>query len=217
MDQRERYDDPAETIRIAMRSLQSRLWTALPCYVESFDAQAMTVVAIPFIAGRALQLDGTLEDLPIPPLGDVPVVYPGGGGATLTFPIEPGDECLVVFASRCIDMWWKYGKVAPPAEGRMHSLSDGFALVGVRSQPNVLANISTTATQLRSNDGSTLIALNPTAQSIAITAPGGVTINGVTIDSSGNVTAPGDVKGEGTSLHTHVHTDPQGGDTGVPV
>ena len=65
----------------------------------------------------------------------MPVVFPGGGGFALTFPVAAGDECLVVFASRCIDAWWQSGGVGEPMEPRMHDLSDGFALIGVRSQP----------------------------------------------------------------------------------
>ena len=55
----------------------------------------------------------------------------------------------------------------------MHDLSDGFVFVGVRSQPRVIPNVSTGATQLRSDDGSTLIELDPASQKVRIVAPGG--------------------------------------------
>jgi hypothetical protein len=187
MDRRERYFDPTETLKMAIHAAQMRLWTALPAQIISFNAAKMTVSAQPFIHGRVLGVDGTTTVLPIPPLGDIPVYFPSGGGATLTFPIAPGDECLLIFSARCIDFWWQNGAFGPPPEGRMHNLSDAFALVGVFSQPSVLANVSTSAVQLRSADGSTFLSLNPDARTLALTAPGGVTINGVTIDSSGDV------------------------------
>ena len=42
----------------------------------------------------------------------------------------------------------------------MHDLSDGFAVVGFRSKPRVLSNVSTTAAQLRTDDGSTFVEIN---------------------------------------------------------
>jgi hypothetical protein len=46
-------------------------------------------------------------------------------------------------------------------EFRMHDLSDGFAFVGPRSTPRVLSGVSTTATQLRSDDGATMVEVSP--------------------------------------------------------
>jgi len=49
-----------------------------------------------------------------------------------------------------------------------------------------------------------------------------ISLNGVTIDSSGNVNSPAtvtattDVVGGGKHLKTHTHSDPQGGNTGPP-
>ncbi|WP_457849452.1 hypothetical protein, partial [Staphylococcus aureus] len=56
---------------------------------------------------------------------------------------------------------------------RMHDLSDGFAILGFRSQPRALSNISTTSAQLRSDDGATFIDLNPGTGEIKVVAPGG--------------------------------------------
>jgi hypothetical protein len=108
-------------------------------------------------------------------LVNVPVVFPGGGGFALTFPLKAGDEALVVFSSRCIDYWWVSGKISQQAELRMHSLSDGFAIVGPKSVPNVLSSIDTANVQLRSNDGLTTITLTPTGDAI-VNAPGGITL-----------------------------------------
>ena len=114
---------------------------------------------------------------------------------TITTPIKPGDECLVIFADRCIDGWWWLGGVQPPSEARNHDLSDGFALVGVRSRPRWLQGVSTESLQIRSDDGATCIDVNPggavqiTAQQVRITAKrtdfdGEVWANGHRIDDT---------------------------------
>jgi hypothetical protein len=41
--------------------------------------------------------DFQYESVRYPILNDLPVVFPRGGGVTLTFPIKEGDECLIVF------------------------------------------------------------------------------------------------------------------------
>lgn len=209
-------------LRLAFTAMQSRLWTALPGIVDRFDAERMTVDVQPTINGRLRSQKGEISSMQMPKLLDCPVLWQGGGGVTLTFPIVAGDECLVVFASRCIDAWWDQGGVQDPAEVRMHNLSDGFALVGVRSLPRAF-EVSSSEAVLRSDDGETFVKLNPAGQLVQITAPGGINLNGVTIDADGNVDSPGEINGDvdviggGKSLKTHTH--PGGtiaGHTGQP-
>lgn len=75
-----------------------------------------------------------------PLLADCPVICLGGGLSSLTFPILPGDECLVLFNDRDLDNWFIGGTGAPNATARLHSFSDGIIIVGIRSLPHVLSN-----------------------------------------------------------------------------
>lgn len=161
MDRRERLDESVEAIRAAMDGRLSELWTALPCIIESFDPDAMTVVVQPTIKGVITNSDGTTRTESLPLLVDVPVIFPAGGGFTLTFPIAEGDECLAVLASRCIDAWWQSGGIQEAMEPRMHNLSDAFALVGPFSQPRTLPGVSTEDVQLRTNDGQAHVSIKP--------------------------------------------------------
>lgn len=247
MDRQERSPDDEEVLRLAFRSMQSRLWTALPGIVQKFDAAANTVDVQPSINGVATNADGSRSSLQMPVLLDCPVVWQGGGDCTLTFPIKQGDECLVVFASRCIDAWWSQGGVQDPPEIRLHNLSDGFALVGLKSKPSTFA-IDTSTVQLRSDDGQAYVSINPSSHEVKIQTSGDLTVhadgdiditasgninataqqislNGVTIDSSGNVSSPAtitattDVVGGGKHLKTHVHSAVSSGisNSGPPV
>jgi hypothetical protein len=71
-----------------------------------------------------------------PPLQDCPVVFLSGGSSYLSFPIEPGDSCVILFNDRDIDTWYTTGSSNVPPSARAHSLSDGIILVGVRNQSN---------------------------------------------------------------------------------
>lgn len=211
MDRRERADDLNVTLLAALDGWQTKIWTALPAIVQSFDPVAMTAVLQPTIQASIIDQAGVQHWITLPLLPDVPVVFPGGGGFTLTFPVAAGDEALVVIASRCIDAWWAYGQVQVQAEFRMHNLSDGFALVGVRSRPRVLASVSTTAAQLRSDDGAMRLEL-AAGNVLNIVAPGGVNI-------TGNVAITGTLQNNGVNVgSTHVHggVDPGGSNTAGP-
>lgn len=206
MDRRERTADHEEQLRIAADGHQSQIWTAIPGIIQSFDAAKLTCSVQPAISGKVTNPDGSIIEQKMPMLLDCPVVFPGGGGCTLTFPIAAGDECLVVFSSRCIDSWWAYGGVQGQAEHRMHDLSDGFAHVGVRSQPRKFTAAG--ATQLRTDDGGTYVQV----------APGTVTIKAENVVIQGNLSWTGTAKGSpGIDLTTHHHSDPQGGSVGVPT
>lgn len=159
MDRRERLGDLETSLLAAFQGWQAKMWTALPGIINSFDPAAMTCTVQPALKAQQLLSSGETVLVTMPLLVDCPVVFPGGGGFSLTFPVVPGDECLVVFASRCIDAWWQAGGVQPQAEFRMHDLSDGFAFVGTRSVPHVPVSISTDAVQLRSDSGSSYIGI----------------------------------------------------------
>lgn len=232
MDRLERNGDATSAMLAAFTGLKSEMWSALPGIVQSFDAGKGTVVVQPAI--QALWRDPlgneTWQTMPL--CLDVPVVFPSGGGCTITFPLKEGDECLLVFASRCIDAWWQSGGVAVQAELRMHDLSDGFCIPGPRSQPRKLSGVSSSALQIRADDGSAYVELGATAPhavkvltagSVDIEAPtinlkGAVNVTGAMV-VTGNISAPNIITPSmpsGLNTHRHEVPFPPGGQTGFP-
>lgn len=194
----ERVRDTEEVLRLVLDAMQGRIWTAMPGIVEAFQADQNTVSVQVAIKGKVRALDasgartGEFEDVAIPLLVDCPVVFPQGGGFALTFPIAAGDEVLCVFAARCIDAWWESGQVSTQAEFRMHSLSDGFAIPGVRSKPRALPDVSPDAVQLRTASGAVFVEVSAAGVKIKgalevegdTMFTGAVTANGVCIDDT---------------------------------
>ncbi|WP_291348073.1 MULTISPECIES: Gp138 family membrane-puncturing spike protein [unclassified Acinetobacter] len=153
----ERSPDLLGIIKDAVTAEVLSLWTSLPCEVVSYDSDAVTVEVKPLIRVPARTPDGGIEMLEIPILQDVPVMFPCAGGFTITHPINVGDECLVSFSSRNIDLWWQSGGVQNPFDTRHHDLSDGFAFFRPQSQANKISNISTDSLEIRSDDNATKI------------------------------------------------------------
>lgn len=243
MDPRERFESIQELILAALAGWQQEMWTALPCIVQSFDATTQSITAQPTTNVLVKNFpDATIQGQVTPDktgiwvtpplLLDVPVLFPNGGGYTLTFPIAEGDEALVVFSSRCIDSWWSLGTVSNPTELRSHDLSDGMAIVGLRSKPRFLSGVSTTSTQLRSDDQQTVIDLTDgqithTATNIVfnctngtINATSGLQVNTPLASFSAAVTALGEGTfngGHTVSQHTHTQPADSHGDTEQPT
>jgi len=119
-----------------LNSVISQVSTSTNCVqigtIQSYDPESCTVeVSINF---KAELSDGRIFDYPL--LVDCPVVFLTGGSSYVSMPIETGDTCVVLFNDRDMDNWWYDGSVTVPSSARVHSLADGMALVGVRSQAN---------------------------------------------------------------------------------
>ena len=124
-----------EELQALKQDILSSLHCALPGMVVSFDAESQTAVIQPAVSRIIPTVaEGSPSSVSLPLLRDVPVFMP------VSFEVNPGDACLVIFADCDIDAWFETGEAEVPASGRMHSLSDGFAFVGFR--PRVIPTAS---------------------------------------------------------------------------
>jgi len=140
--------------------------------IEVFDS-AKSTASVSINCKRRL-INGDVYNYPV--LTDCPVFVLSGGGAFLSMPILAGDSCIVLFNDRDIDNWHLTGATAVPSSSRMHALSDGICLVGVRSlasplalEPGKLAiNGGTNLIQIKNAVASMLTILNALVDQIAL-------------------------------------------------
>lgn len=202
-----------------LAGFQSTVWTSLPAIISKVNPERMTLEAQPTIMAQVRNPDNTTSWVPMPVAVDVPIVFPSGGGFTLTFPVAVGDECLLVFASRCIDAWWQSGGVQVQADFRMHDLSDAFALVGPRSQANLLGSVNTTDAELRNDAGTLKVALKADG-SMALTSSVQIDITAPTVNITADVHTTGALTNNSKDVgsgHRHSGIQPGGSNTGGPV
>lgn len=148
------------TLSDLMNLLKKDILLSLNCHsiatITSFDKDVQTVQATVnykktfFQAGTDGVYAPVLKDYPI--LLDVPVVVLFGGPARLTFPIQAGDTCLILFNDRAIDNWFQSGQVGPVSSGRLHSFSDGIALVGIHSETSAIDDYDDTRAGIQWNE-----------------------------------------------------------------
>ena len=210
----EMHNATAETaVEAQIQHAQKQIHTALPAKVVDFNPQHQTVT----LAVQITQLlvdGGTVQ---IPPLVDVPVAFPRGGGYAVTFPRNAGDEGIVIFSERCIDGWWQSGRASEPMDYRQHDLSDGMFYPSICSVPNAIKDFYTGGLSMQSLDGSTFIRVtNDTIHIKGNIQHVGNTTQSGKHHSTGVISSDADVMAGSISGKNHKHTGDSGGKTGVP-
>ena len=152
-----------EAIKRGITSHIKDLHTQMPGIIRSFDPITQLASVQPAIKRIFKTVEESSEflvpaDLPL--LINVLVIFPRGGGFSMTFPVSPGDECLLEFCERSIDRWHETGEISEPLARRFHSLSDATAIVGLSSLKNKVPNYDPLNTELKKDDGSVSIKLN---------------------------------------------------------
>ena len=191
---------------LKLRQTVNNVRVAMPGIIQSFDATEQTVTVQCAIREK-INMDGNLSWQEIPLLLDVPIIFPRAGNYILTMPIQAGDECLVVFGDSCMDAWWQSGGVQNQIDCRRHDLSDGYAIVGLYSQPRRITNYSTNTAQLRNLSGSAYVELSGNDVNIV---GGNVTISATKVTIGGSTTIDGRV----FMSHKHSGVETGGGNTG---
>jgi len=147
--------DLAEFLSRRMDDISARINCLTMGTIISFNATNQTaVVSVNFqkvIKGvNPTDNIGEVSDMVVnyPTLVNVPVAFMNGGGGYLTFPIIPGDSCILLFCDRDMDIWFATGQVTPPNSERLHDINDAVALIGIRNLQQSLSGYSTTKVQL---------------------------------------------------------------------
>lgn len=122
-----------ETLNKAVRAvIDNRLadvHTALPGRIESYDHAQQRASVSPVLRKR--YRDGQEDNYPV--ITNVPVIWPRGGGGSITMPLQAGDGCLLVFSERSIERWANQGGTRQPGDPRWFDLSDAIAIPGLYS------------------------------------------------------------------------------------
>lgn len=104
---------------------------SLPAKILEYDATTQKATVQPLIKRGHVDPEGRRAVRQRPAIANVPVIFPGGGGARLTFPIAAGDKVMLVFSHASLDKWLNDGREVDPLDDRRHAVSDAVAFPGL--------------------------------------------------------------------------------------
>jgi hypothetical protein len=130
----------AEVLQAALDSFRGQLHVAMPGIVVSYDEAKQKANVQPQVKSLIIDQDGNEESLSLPELPSVPVVFPRGGGFFVSFPLQPGDQVLLVVCDRELNVWKSKGGNTTPQDPRTHHLADAVAIPGCYPFTDVLAD-----------------------------------------------------------------------------
>ena len=201
MDRRERYSNIYSWIQAQIDTAINQTWVALPGIVQSFDPSDCTASVQLAILMQSRDQNNNWQNItPSPVIPKAIVQFPGNKNFIYTFPLEAGDEGLLIFADRCVDSWWQSGGVQSQLDIRQHDLTDAIFIPGIKSKGNVPSNINATSAELRTFSGDTRVTFDD-INGIVLT--GNVTINGVLTATQG--IAAGYGGSDLVTVQNHIH------------
>lgn len=110
---------PSDIFLNSVNSVLNSLHTATPGQIVSYDHTQNKAIVQPLL-NKAYKT-GSKE---MPLLNNVPIVFPKG----IYFPILPGDNVLLIFCERSIDLWKSVGGQVTPDDPRKFDLNDAVAI-----------------------------------------------------------------------------------------
>lgn len=122
----------AELLARAMDVRLDDIETGVVAQIVAFDAARGTCDARPVNKRVTKDETGARVVKSDVVISGIPVQFPGGGEAEITFPVRVGDYCMLLVNSTSLDRWKTTGGEVEPRDPRRFDLQDCVALVGFR-------------------------------------------------------------------------------------
>ena len=178
---------------IIRRALDSRLLdvhVALPCKVLVFTpGTPPTVEVLPMVRRAIEDDDGGIQHEELPPIPNVPVLFPNSAMFSAAWYLVPGDFVLVIFCSSAIGNWRESGDISDPGDLRRHDLSHAVAIPGMLPKGGSIP-MSSTEVVLEVNAPATHIAVGAAATEFIVLADKLVSVFNTHVHATAALGAP---------------------------
>lgn len=191
-DEQTAFVTPPSLAAVIVEAIEAALYdlhTGLPARVIAFDVSTQSIVAQIVHKRVFIDIDGTLQVVDLPPITNVPVIFPGGGGWEMNWPLAPGDLVYLNFAERSLDEFLDGdGSLnIEPFHRRRHDLSDAVAMASFPTRRKAQQSAHAVNLRIGRADGSVQLELTPnSAHLIASTIALGAATGGAAIGRVGD-------------------------------
>jgi Phage protein Gp138 N-terminal domain len=142
--------------------------------IQSYDPGSQTAMVQLCPRRSYVDDDGIRQTEQPAPLVSIPVIQPGSGGSSLTFPINSGDTVLVLFAEGAIAAWAAGGQADfDSGDDRRFHLTDGVAIVGLRNSQNVVVPAPSQSATVLTDPSEVLLGDQSASTPVLTTTDGG--------------------------------------------
>lgn len=190
-----------DEIRKTASSVLNEAHTAIPGTIVSYDTGSGLATVKP--AMQFTKPNG--EKIDYPQISGVPVVLSQGSNqnATIAFPINAGDGCLIICCEQSLDKWMY---------GRETDTDLRFDLTNAVCIPGLFASANSAVAEACASRS---VIVDVGGNRVAVSG-GGVLVKGdLTVE--GSISASVDVSVAGKSMGAHTHKDSSGGNTSAPT
>lgn len=125
----------AQEVKNTITELLQGVHTAIPGKIVTYNPAKCEAEILPY--GKFKKPDGAYLDFP--QLNHIPILFPQSCGQafTMVYPINPGDECLILIQEQTLDVW--RGAGAQSDNDLRFDLTNAVAVMGLFAKPQTLA------------------------------------------------------------------------------
>lgn len=149
-----KHDNPQLLVELIKR-LFAEINTAIPGKIIAFNKVKQQATVRPSLRSVFIGQDGEKKQIDLPQILNCPVFFPysAGSGFSLTYPVQEGDDCLLVFSQRSFDAWLEHGGIQNAAAGadrpRVLDYNDAIVLVGLIPKPFAITDFQDDGIEIR--------------------------------------------------------------------
>lgn len=150
----------SDVIVHAIHNQMANFHQGLPARVVKFYGEAKVDVQI-LLMRAFLDPEGNYRSFVFPIIKEVPVIYPGGGGFVIKFPLKVDDIVYLTFAERSMDDWLLAPTSSPvlPSDRRKFDINDAVCIPGLRQFTDNL-KITDNSIVIGLEDGTSIIEIS---------------------------------------------------------
>lgn len=155
---------PVENIQQIIQQELLTVGVAIIARVDTFDPATQEIYATPMIRRRVRSSEGALSVEDRPQQIKIPLATPYVRmlGFSLTMPISPGDQVMLIIQDRGIDLWQETGEISDPPETdetRAHNYTDAIYILAPIDLATPIEDYRIDSAELRNRTRSTALTI----------------------------------------------------------